>query len=149
VAVYREIKNSKENGLGIPLPKGRIRFYREGDDKQLEFTGENDIDHTPKDETLKIYTGDAFDLTGERKRTNFHVDSANRNADESFEIKLRNHKTTPVQIQDIEHLYRWTNWDISKKSEDFKKENAQEIIFAVDLKPDEEKTITYTVHYSW
>jgi hypothetical protein len=149
VAVLREIKNSADNGLGVPLPAGRIRTYRQGDDQQLEFTGENTIDHTPKDETLRIYTGDAFDLAGERKRTDFHVDQANHTADESFEIKLRNHKTLPVEIRVIEHLYRWTTWNITAKSDNFTKTNAQEIKFQLQLKPDEEKTVTYTVHYSW
>jgi len=149
VAVVREIKNSAENGLGIPLPAGRIRFYKQGDDRQLEFTGENTIDHTPKDETLRIYTGDSFDLVGERKRTDFHVDEANHAADESFEIRLRNHKTEPVEIRVIEHPYRWTNWHITAKSDAFTKTNAQEIKFPVQVKPDGEKTITYTVHYSW
>ncbi|HEX4084392.1 MAG TPA: DUF4139 domain-containing protein [Chthoniobacteraceae bacterium] len=149
VAVLIEIKNSSENGLGIPLPAGRVRFYRQGDDRQLEFTGEDTIDHTPKDETLRFHTGDAFDIVGDRKRTNFHVDSANRTADESFEIKVRNHKTTPVDVRVVEHLYRFINWEITQKSDPFTKSNAQEIKFTVTLKPDEEKVITYTVHYSW
>ena len=148
VAVMREFKNSEENHLGMPLPKGRVRFYKQ-DDKQLEFTGENVIDHTPQDELVKIYTGNAFDLVGERKRTNFKVDNANDWADESFEIKLRNHKKEPVEIRVVEHLYRWTNWDITEKSDTFLKTNAQEIEFRVQLKPDEEKTVTYKVHYSW
>ena len=70
-------------------------------------------------------------------------------ADESFEIKLRNHKKEPVEIRVVEHLYRWTNWAITAKSNDFVKTNAQEIEFRIPLKPDEEKTVTYTVHYSW
>ena len=74
VAVMREFKNSEANHLGMPLPKGRVRFYQQDDDKQLEFTGENNIDHTPKDETIRLYTGNAFDLVGERRRTNFKVD---------------------------------------------------------------------------
>lgn len=149
VAIYREIKNSAGNSLGIPLPAGRMRFYKEGDDQQLEFTGENTIDHTPKDETLHIYTGDAFDLVGDRRRTDFKLDTNNHYAEESFEIKVRNHKTEPVQIQVLEHLYRWTTWQITAKSQDFTKVNAQEIKFIADLKADEEKTVTYTVHYSW
>jgi len=148
VRVMREFKNSEENHLGMPLPKGRVRFYKQ-DDKQLEFTGENVIDHTPKDELVKIYTGNAFDLVGERTRTNFKIDNANHWAEESFEIKLRNHKKEPVEIRVVEHLYRWTNWDITAKSDTFLKTNAQEMEFRVQLKPDEEKTVTYTVHYSW
>ncbi len=64
-----EFKNSKENHLGLPLPKGRVRFYRRDTDGQLEFTGENLIDHTPSDETIRLYTGNVFDAVGERKRT--------------------------------------------------------------------------------
>jgi hypothetical protein len=149
VKVLREIKNSKENGLGIPLPAGRVRFYRQGDDRQLEFTGENTMEHTPKDETLRFYTGDAFDIVGERKRTDFHVDRANQTAEESFEIKVRNHKTEAVEVRVVEHLYRFINWEITQKSDPFTKSNAQEIKFTVTLKPDEEKVVAYTVHYSW
>ena len=148
VAVMREFKNTKANGLGIPLPKGRVRFYR-SNASQLEFTGENQIDHTPADELVKIYTGDAFDLVGERKRTNFKVDNSNHWADESFEITLRNRKKEPVTIRVVEHLYRWVNWEITDKSNPFLKLNAQEIEFRIQLQPDEEKKITYTVHYSW
>jgi hypothetical protein len=144
----REFKNTKENGLGIPLPKGRVRFYR-ADGKQLEFTGENQIDHTPKDETVRIYTGDAFDLVGERKRTNFKVDSSNNWADESFEITVRNRKTEPATIRVVEHLLRWMTWDITDKSMPFKKLSSDQIEFLVELKPGEERKITYTVHYSW
>lgn len=70
----REFVNSQKNHLGMPLPKGRVRFYRRNDDGQIEFTGENVIDHTPRDETVRIYTGNAFDLTGERTRTNYIVE---------------------------------------------------------------------------
>lgn len=148
VAVLREFKNSKANGLGIPLPKGRVRFYRQ-EGQQLQFTGENVIDHTPQDEMVKIYTGNAFDLAGERRRTAFKADSSNHWADESFEIKLRNHKREPVEIRVAEHLYRWTNWEIVDKSTPFVKINAQEIQFRVQLAPDEEKMVTYKVHYFW
>ena len=148
VAVMREFKNTKENNLGIPLPKGRVRFYRT-DGTNLEFTGENQIDHTPADELVKIYTGEAFDLVGERKRTNFRVDSSNRWADESFEISLRNRKKEPVTIRVVEHLFRWNNWEITQKDIDYTKLNSDEIEFRVDLKPGEERKITYTVHYSW
>jgi hypothetical protein len=148
VAIMREFKNSKENHLGMPLPKGRLRFYKR-DGQALEFTGENTIDHTPQDETVKVYTGNAFDLVGERTRVNFNVDNANDWADESFSIKLTNHKKEPVEIRVVEHLYRWTNWDITEKSDPFLKTNAQEIEFRIPLKPDETHTITYKVHYSW
>lgn len=150
VSVFREFKNSKENNLGIPLPKGRVRFYtQDSADQALQFVGENTIDHTPKDELVRLYTGDSFDLVGERKRTDFKVNNANDWANESFEIKVRNRKKEPVEIRVVDHLYRWTNWEIKEKSQDFEKKDAQTIEFRASLQPDEEKVISYTVHYSW
>jgi hypothetical protein len=149
VRVMREFVNAETNHLGIALPKGRLRFYRRDADGQLEFVGEDEIDHTPKDETIRVTTGNAFDLVGERKQTNFQVDNRNHWADESFEIKLRNHKKEPVTIRVVEHLYRWNNWDITAHSDDFNKTDSQTIEFNVPVAPDEEKVVTYTVHYSW
>ncbi len=149
VLVMREFVNSEKNHLGIPLPKGRLRFYRSDADGQLEFTGENTIDHTPKDETVRVLTGNAFDLVGERKQTSYNVDNSRRILDESFEIKLRNHKKEPVEIRVVEHLYRGDNWQITTYSDPFLKKDAHTIEFLVQVKPDEEKTVTYTVHYSW
>ncbi len=149
VWVMRELVNAETNHLGIALPKGKLRFYRRNDDGQLEFTGENEIDHTPRNETIRVRTGNSFDLVGERKQTDFKVDSGDKWLNETFEIKLRNHKKEPVEIRVVEHLYRWNNWDIAKKSDDFKKTDAQTIEFRATVRPEEEKTITYTVHYSW
>ena len=149
VAVYREFKNSEANRLGIPLPKGRVRFYAQDEDRQLEFVGENNIDHTPKDELVRLYVGDSFDLVGERKRTDFKVNQGNHWATESFEIKVRNRKKQPAEIRVVEHLYRWTNWTIKEKSQAFEKTDAQTVEFKVAVKPDEEKVVTYTVRYTW
>ncbi len=149
VWVMREFMNAESNHLGMPLPKGRLRFYRQNDDGQLEFTGEDSIDHTPRDEMIRVKTGNSFDLVGERKRMDYRMDLRAHWIDESFEIKLRNHKKEPVEIRVVEHLYRWSNWNITEKSDDFKKTDAQTIEFRVPVKPDEEKTITYTVHYFW
>jgi hypothetical protein len=145
----QEFKNSEQNNLGIPLPKGRLRFYRRDTDGRLEFVGENTIDHTPKDETIRVYTGNAFDIRGERKRTNFRVDSSNRWLDETYEIKVRNHKKEAVNVRVLEHLYRWNNWEIREKSTDYKKLDARNIEFRVQIPPDGERVVTYTVHYSW
>ncbi|HJZ12269.1 MAG TPA: hypothetical protein VJ521_08970, partial [Acidobacteriota bacterium] len=92
----REFLNSQANHLGIPLPRGRARFYRRDDDGQLEFVGENVIDHTPRNEKVRVYTGDAFDLVGERVRTNYNIDTSANWLDESFEIKIRNRKKEAV-----------------------------------------------------
>jgi hypothetical protein len=144
-----EFKNSKENHLGLPLPKGRVRFYRRDTDGQLEFTGENLIDHTPSDETIRLYTGNVFDAVGERKRTSYHLERNAHWMEESFEIKLRNHKKEPMEIRVVEHLYRWTNWDIQKTSDPFNKLDSKTVEFRVKVPPDGEKVVTYTAHYSW
>jgi hypothetical protein len=149
VWVMEEFKNSELNHLGIALPKGKLRFYRRDTDSHLEFTGENTIDHTPKDETVRVYTGNSFDITGERKRTNFHVDSRNNWMDESFEIRVRNHKKEAVNVRVVEHMYRWTNWKLIDQSQDSHKMDAQTAEFPVTIAPDGEAVVTYTVHYSW
>jgi hypothetical protein len=150
VWVYREFKNSKENGLGLPLPKGRTRFYRQDDaDKAIEFTGENTIDHTAEGETVRIYTGDAFDIVGERKRTDYVLSNRNDQIEEAFEIKVRNRKKEPVEVRVAERMYRWVNWTITEKSDEFVKTDDRNVEFRVTLKPDEERVITYRVRYDW
>jgi hypothetical protein len=149
VWVMREFRNSEANHLGMPLPKGRVRFYRRNDDGQIEFTGENTIEHTPHDETVRIYTGNAFDLIGERRRTDYTIDMGNRIANESFEIKVRNHKKDPVQVRVVEHLYRALNWEIASSSTEYTKTDSHAIEFPVTIAPDTEKVITYVAHYRW
>jgi hypothetical protein len=149
VWVMREFENSEENGLGLPLPRGRMRFYRQDEDGQLEFTGENVIDHTPKDETLRLYTGNAFDLVGGRVRTDFRIDHDDDWLDESFRITLRNHKEVPVEFRVVEHLYRWTNWEIVTSSEEWTKTDSQTIEYRITVPPDGEHELSYTAHYTW
>ncbi|MBV9468472.1 MAG: hypothetical protein JOZ57_04455, partial [Abitibacteriaceae bacterium] len=150
VWTMREFRNTVDNGLGIPLPQGRMRFYRKDSDGQLEFTGENTIDHTPENETLRMYLGDTFDVVGERKQTAFKLDpQRNGWADETFEIRLRNHKKAPVEVRVVEHLYRGGNWEITAKSDPLLKSDSTTVEFRVQVPPDAEKSITYTVHYSW
>jgi len=151
VNVLLEFVNAKKNGLGIPLPMGKVRVYkRDPDDESLEFIGEDQIDHTPREEKVKLYIGDAFDIVGERKQTDFRLDRSRREADESFEIKVRNRKEKEtVTVEVMETLYRWLQWEITKKSQDFEKVDARTIKFLVTLEPDQEGKITYTVHYTW
>ena len=149
VWVMREFTNSDANHLGMPLPKGRVRFYRRDTDDRLEFTGEDSIDHTPKDEKIRVFTGSAFDLAGERKRTIFQIDMGRRILDEAFEIKVRNHKKEPAEVRVVEHLYRGSTWEISTSSQPYTKTDSQTIEFRVRLQPDEERTVTYGAHYTW
>jgi hypothetical protein len=149
VTIVQEFKNSEANHLGMPLPAGKLRFYRQDTDGEVEFTGESAIDHTPKDGTIRVVTGNAFDVTGSRKQTDFRVNSEARTIDETFQIKVKNVKDTHVTVDVLEHLFRWSNWQITAKSTGFVKMDSRTIEFPVDLTPDEEKTVTYTVHYSW
>jgi hypothetical protein len=147
VSVMLDFKNSKENNLGIPLPKGKIRVYKEDTDKSLEFIGEDSIDHTPKDENVRIYLGDAFDIVGERIQADFK--NGDGFADETYKITVRNHKDVPVEIRVVEKLFRWSNWKITLKSQDYEKKDSRTIEFNLKVPKDGENTITYTVHYWW
>lgn len=149
VLVMRSFENTKANGLGVPLPKGRVRFYRRDTDGQLEFTGENTIDHTPDGETVRINTGSAFDLTGDRKQTNYKIDSDKQFVIESFQITLRNRKKQPVDIRVVEHMYRGANWTMTEQSAVSLKRDANTAEFSVRVPPEGEKVVTYTVRYTW
>jgi hypothetical protein len=149
VRIEQEFVNSKQNHLGMPLPAGVMRFYRSDSDGQMEFVGENNIDHTPEDGKVKLTTGTAFDVTGERKRTAFHVDSNERTIDESYEITVKNAKDKPVHVEVLEHLFRAANWDIVEKSSDFNKQDSSTVIFPITVPAHGQQQVSYTVHYSW
>jgi hypothetical protein len=147
--VMLEFRNDEKSRLGMPLPKGKVKVYRRDVDGRNEFIGEDAIDHTPKDEVVRLYTGNAFDLVGERRQTNFKLDTARNWADESFEIKVRNHKKEAVKVRVVEHLYRWLQWEVSARSEEFEKKDARTIEFRPVIGPGGEAVIRYTVHYTW
>jgi hypothetical protein len=149
VLIVEEIKNSEANHLGMPLPAGRVRLYRRDADGQMEFVGENLINHTPAEDTLKIPTGSAFDVKGSRRQTDFHVDYNKRMLDETFEIKLTNQKQQAVDVAVLEHLYRGENWEITDKSARFTKRDSHTIQFPIKVPAKGEAALTYTVHYTW
>jgi len=149
VAVHFEFNNKKADGLGIPLPKGRLRVYKKDADGSLQLAGEDTLDHTPKDEKVRVKMGESFDMVGERKRVNFRSDVNNRRFEERFEITLRNHKDADAKVTVVEHLYRWSNWKVTDASAKWVKRDAQTIEFPVMVKKDGETTVTYTVKYSW
>ena len=128
---------------------GNADFYRQDQGGQVEFTGESTIDTRRRTLLICVVTGNAFDITGERKQTDFHVDSAGRTVDESFEIKVKNVKETAVKVSVVEHLYRWSNWSISSASAQHTKADSRTIEFPIDVAANGEQAIIYTVHYSW
>jgi hypothetical protein len=149
VWVMREFVNSDANHLGVPLPKGRGRFYRRDQDGQVEFIGENQIDHTPKDETVRVFTGNAFDIVGERKQTKHQYLSTPGSADESFEIQLRNRSKETATVRVVEHLYRWSNWAITENSDPYRQTDSRTIEWNVTVPAGGERKLTYTAHYTW
>lgn len=149
VGVYVMFKNDEKSGLGIALPKGKVRVYKQDDDRKEQFIGEDEIDHTPKDEEIRLYLGNAFDIVGERVQKDFRVIVSGHVVEESIEIKVRNHKTEAVEIQVYEHPWRWNEWDIPKSDAKWEKVDQSTLKFNVRLKKDEEKVLSYTIRYNW
>ncbi len=149
VGVYMTFKNSKASGLGIPLPQGTIRVYKRDDDGKEQFIGEDQIDHTPKDEEVRLYMGNAFDIVGERAQADFRSLASGHSIEETIRIKVRNHKEQPVEVQIYEHPWRWNQWEIAKTSDDYTKVDQSTIRFPVKIAKDQEKILTYTIRYSW
>jgi len=150
VDVYLEFKNDKQFGLGVPLPAGRLRVSQlDKADGSLEFIGEDTIDHTPKDEQVRVKLGSAFDVVGERRQVSFSVDTAAKWMEEEIEVKLRNHKSQPVDVVVKENLYRWSNWKILTQTHKYDKEDARTISFPVKVAKDGETVVRYRVRYTW
>lgn len=149
VQTFLEFNTGEESGLGADLPAGRIRVYQEDVDGAGLLIGENRIDHTPEGEDVRIFLGNAFDLVGERTQTNFEYIS-NDVIQETFEIRLRNRKDEEtVEIRIPERLYRWSDWEIVESSIPFVQTNASSVEFRVNVEPDVEQVVTYTVQYTF
>lgn len=148
--IYLRFENKESNKMGMPLPRGKVRVYKQDDaDGSLEFIGEDLIDHTARDEKVLIKLGQSFDVVGERTQTAYTVDVNAHRITESFKIQLRNHKDEVQKVLVKESLYRWVNWEITEKSDAFEKADARTVHFNVEVPARGEKTITYTVKYTW
>ena len=150
VDVYVEFTNRQADGLGVPLPAGRIRVSQvDGADGSLEFIGEDVIDHTPRNEDVRIRLGSAFDVTGERVQRDFRIDTRAHWIEEDIEITVANRKGESVEVIVRESLYRWSNWEILSSSDEWEKADAGTVRFPVTIPADTEKTVTYRVRYTW
>ena len=150
VDTYLSFKNREENGMGVPLPSGRVRVSKlDTADGTLEFIGEDRIDHTPKNETLLLKLGSAFDVVGERRQVDFKVDSNRNTMTEEIEVKVRNRKDEPVTVIVKENLYRWTNWKVTQANQPYEKQDSRTIHFPVQIAADGEAVVRYTVRYTW
>jgi hypothetical protein len=150
VDVWLSFRNDKASGMGMPLPAGRIRVSQQGKaDGSLEFIGEDAIDHTPKDEDVRVKLGTAFDVVGERRQTDFTVNSKGRVMEEAFEIRVRNHKEQSVEVIVRESLYRWSKWTLLSQSHPSTKKDARTVEFPVRIPAGGEAVVTYRVRYTW
>jgi len=142
-SVSVEFKNAKDNNLGIPLPKGIVRIYK-NDGEAVELIGEDNIDHTPKNEEVELKIGDAFDITIDEK-----VVSSKKIADKvteiEYEVTIHNSKEDPVTVEVNRNL--WGNWTVLEKNVDYEKGNANKITFKVDVPKEKKKTLTYKVRF--
>ena len=146
VKVFIKFKNSETNSLGMPLPAGTVRVYQ-GDSKgRVQFIGEDHIDHTPKDETLSLYIGNAFDVVAERKQTDFQT--LGRNAYEmEFQIALRNHKPEPITVLVNEPI--GGDWKILESTFKWEKTAAFAARFTVPVPANGESVLKYRVRVRW
>lgn len=146
---FLEFENRAENRMGMPLPAGRVRVNQLAKDGSLEFIGEDTIRHTPRNETISLRLGTAFDIAGERRQTDFRSDFKGRWIEESFAIEVRNRKKEKATIILREYLYRWSGWKILEASHRYEKRDAQTIDFPIEVPADGTVSVRYKVRYDW
>lgn len=134
--------------VAADLPAGRVRPYQQDIDEAALLIGEDTIDHTPKGEQVRLYVGDAFDIVGERVQTDFRTPS-DHVLEETFLITVRNHKDEAVTVRVVEHLFRWSEWRILEASAEYTKADSSTIEFETPVAANGERTLTYTVRYTW
>lgn len=150
VAAYLEFHNRQDNGLGMPLPAGRVRVNQANAvDGSLEFIGEDVIGHTPRNEKLTLKLGKSFDVVGERRQTDFRVDTDAKWLEESFEISVRNRKQEAVELKVREYAYRWSQWTLTTQSHAVEKRDAQTFDFPLNIPADGEVKLRYSIRYTW
>lgn len=146
VQVFYEWKNEERAGLGMPMPSGTVRVYQADSKGGIQFVGEDDIRHTPKDEALNIKIGHAFDVVAERKQTDFRKVGDNTYEIE-VEVKLRNHKATPISVEVNEPI--GGTWRMLRSSHRWTKTDAWASQFEVPVAVDAEATLSYRVRVTY
>ena len=146
VKVNLEFTNSEKKGLGMPLPKGVLRVYKADSKGDLQFVGEDSVSHTPRDEKVRVFLGEAFDITASRLKTN-HVDLGQDHGRETYEIILKNHKDVDIVVTVVEPLPGWREWRIIESNIEYKKVSAYKVEFQVSVKAGGENKLVYTFEY--
>jgi hypothetical protein len=145
ISVIVEFENSEKYGLGVPMPKGKVRVYK-SDGESLEFIGEDLVDHTPQNEKVKLKIGDAFDVLAEEVQTE-NTQISSKVWEQEFEITFKNRKKEDIEIEVERNL--GTNWEILKSSLEYKKKDAFRIKFNVPVEADSETKLTFRVRYRY
>jgi len=146
VSVLLEFRNEEANGLGIPLPAGVMRIYQEDSEKMLQFAGEDRIEHTPKDENVRLRMGSAFDVVAQHVQKDYQRIAPNIH-ESSYEITVRNHKESAIIVDVVEPMPG--DWQILEKSQVFVKKDARTAIFSVPVAKDGEVKVTYRVRVKY
>ncbi|MEN6383755.1 MAG: DUF4139 domain-containing protein [Phycisphaerales bacterium] len=152
VQIKFEFENKKEFGLGIALPKGKVRVFKKDTDQSLEFVGEDEIDHTPNKEKLSLYIGDAFDITAEYKIADSKISTSitdRRSRWEKRTIELRNRKNSGVTVFVDEKFSPWVNWKIEDSTHPNVKKDATTARFTVEIPADTTAIVEYSVMQKW
>lgn len=142
VGVYLELENRERNHLGMPFPKGTVRVYKQDRDKALQFVGEDSIDHTAKDEKIRIKMGEAFDVVAERKQSDWKK-KAQDTYEAAYEIVVRNHKKEKVTVKAVEPVPG--DWKVLSSSHDFVKTDAGTLEFSLPVPADGEAKLNFRV----
>jgi hypothetical protein len=145
VGVIVEFENKEANNLGMPMPKGKVRLYK-SDGQAIEFIGEDMIDHTPKNEKVKLKIGDAFDVLAEETQTD-NKQITSKVFEQSYKITLKNRKDENITV-DVERNLG-ANWELTSSSHEYDKKDAQTIIYKIPVKKDSESVVTFTVRYTY
>ena len=140
--VYLKFMNREDNNMGMPLPEGVIRVYQEDSEGLLQFAGEDRIQHTPRDEEVRIKTGKAFDIVAERRQTHYERLS-DRVQEFGIEIEVRNHKDAAISIDVIEQM--GGDWRIVENSHEFTERDAHTLVFTVEVPARDKTVISYEV----
>jgi len=146
VMVFYKFKNEQKAGLGIPLPAGNLRVYQKDSKGGILFAGEDHIDHTPKDETVSVHIGNAFDVVAERKQTDYkRIDT--HTWEMEFEITLRNHKDTPVTVEVNEPI--GGDWEMLSSTYKYTKTAAWAAQFNVPVAANGSSVLKYRIRAHW
>jgi hypothetical protein len=146
VGVYLDIENTKKNGLGMPLPKGIVRVYKADKSGAKQFIGEDNIDHTPRDERVRIKMGEAFDVVGDRKQMEWRT-FGSCTSESTWEIELRNHKKQAAQVEVYEPI--GGDWTVLEESHPHHKKDAFTFTFDVKVPANGKTKIKYRVRVRW